>query len=239
VLASACGFQHGTTGADAEQKRDADPIDGAAPDAPPGTAMLLHEITAYAPNSNAPLSAALPVTPAAGDVLVMVGAAEHGGLTSVTGGGVATWTRATRSVSNTNIEIWFGTTDGSSATVTIQFPPYSLPMWMAVSEWSGLATTGTLDAASSNAGSPSPAGPGTVATAHARDVLIFGVSDSEPNTFGVPAPGTWSAMTGVSSNVIDQAEWYQIVAVTGSYAPSVDESAHAWDGAIAALAIAP
>ena len=52
----------------------------------------------------------------------MIGAAEHGGLASVTGGGVATWTRATRSLNNTNIEIWYGITDGSSAAVTATFP---------------------------------------------------------------------------------------------------------------------
>src|SRR4051812_31191575 len=142
-VVAACGFRSGEI-PDGGATHDVIDDSGAGSDVLPLDASvevvaLVQQVTGYAPNSNAPLAATLPSLPAAGHLLVMIGAAEHGGLTSVTGGGVATWTRATRSLSNTNVEVWFGVTDGSSATVTVTFPAFGLPMWLAVTEWSGMA----------------------------------------------------------------------------------------------------
>jgi hypothetical protein len=200
---------------------------------------LVQQVTGYAPNTNAPLAATLPGLPAAGHLLVMIGAAEHGGLTSVTGGGVGTWTRATRSLSNTNVEIWFGVTDGSSATVTVTFPAFGLPMWLAVSEWSGMAKANLLDGATSRAGATSPADSGAIVTTNARDLILFAVTDAMPNTFGAPGPGTWLPLAGVSSNVIVQAAWYELATTSGSWMPQVSETAHGWDAAVCALRTAP
>ena len=200
---------------------------------------LVQQTTASAPNTNAPLSATLSASPINGDLLVMVGAAEHGGLATVSGGGVTSWTRATRSLDNTNIEIWYGVCDGSSATVTITFPAYTLPIWMAVSEWSGMASTNVLDSTRSISGNTSPAGAGTLATTNAHDVLIFAVTDDTPNTFGAPTQGPWSAMTGVSPPPLVQAAWYREVSTAGSYGPTVTETAHSWESAAAAFRAAP
>ena len=247
TLVAACNFSHGagpgdaTPAGDAAAPRDASVApdgarDAAAPrDAPPVEVQLLQQITAYAPNGS-PLNATLPATPQPGDVLVMVGAANHGTLAGVSGGGVATWTRAAYSPTNANIEIWFGVTDGSSATVTITFPNNPLSIWMVVSEWSGL--TGALDAAHATAGKTSPASAGAITTG-ARDLIIFGVADSAPNMFGAPSGGAWSALDGITSAPIVQAEWYGELDPTSGYAPQVSETAHAWDAAIAALEIDP
>ena len=214
------------------------PVIDAAADATAAAPAIVQQTTASAPNTNAPLSATLSASPINGDLLVMVGAAEHGGLATVSGGGVATWTRATRSLSNTNIEIWSGVSDGSSATVTITFPAYTLPIWMAVSEWSGMASTNVLDCAHSTSGNSSPAAAGAIATT-AHDVLIFAVTDNTPNAFGAPTQGLWTAMTGVSAPPLVQAAWYREVSTVGSYNPTVTETAHSWESATAAFRVAP
>ena len=254
-----CGF-HGAavTGRDAPPGSELDggaPIDdGVTPTSDaPGDALsdalsdafvsqgpaLVQQATASAPNTNAPVAAMLSSPPISGHLLVMVGAAEHGGLSTVTGGGVPTWTRATRSVTNSNVEIWYGVTDGSSATVAITFPAFTLPIWMAVSEWSGMASANVLDGARSTAGTTSPASAGALATTHAHDLLIFAVTDNTPNTFGAPTQGAWTAMTGVTAAPLVQATWYREVAATGSYNPTVTETGHGWDAAAAAFRVAP
>lgn len=194
----------------------------------------MQQITATSNNTNSPLVATLAARPSSGDLIVMIGAAEHGGLASVTGGGVATWMRATRSLNNTNIEIWYGISDGSSAAVTATFPAYQLPIWMLVTDWSSMASTNLLDVTASTSGATSPASAGSITTTFAHDLLIFGVADQTPNTFGVPQ-GTWNAFTTVSSNATIQEVWYQIVTGTGTFAPGVTESHHSWDAAIAAF----
>jgi hypothetical protein len=254
VSLAACGFQvTALDGIDAPSESSpeggASPDDGAATtpdagvDAPadaanPGPAIV-QQVTASAPNTNAPLSATLSSPPVSGHLLIMIGAAEHGGLSTVTGGGVATWTRATSSLTNSNVELWYGVTAGSSATVTITFPAYTLPIWMAVSEWSGMASTNVLDGARSTAGGASPAGAGTLATTHAHDLLVFAVADNTPNTFGAPTSGPWATMTGVTATPIVQAAWYREVLAMGSYGPTVTETAHSWDAAAAAFRVAP
>lgn len=244
VTLAACGFHVGSAeGLDAPNAPDdgsvIDGVDAAAPDAAAAGLAIVQQVTGAAPNTNAPLSATLGSPPASGHLLVLVGAAEHGALATVTGGGVATWTRATNSLNNSNIEIWFGVTNGSSATVTITFPTYGLPIWMAVSEWSGLTSTNVLDGTASTSGGASPAGAGTISTTHAHDLVIFAVTDSSPNTFGAPTPGAWTAMTGVTATPVVQAAWYREVTAIGAYGPTVTETAHSWDSAVAAFRVAP
>src|SRR5712691_10125108 len=62
-------------------------------------------------NNSAPsLSVTLDSMPVNANLLIMVGANVSGPLASVTGGGVATWTLASRSTINSNVEIWYGVT---------------------------------------------------------------------------------------------------------------------------------
>lgn len=214
------------------------PPDAAPPDAPPPppTATLVQQVTSKVLSSDS-LMATLPAAPAAGHVLIMVGDSPQAEIVSVTGGGVTTWTRAAISFTNCNSEIWYGVTDGTSATVTISDPMTSSELWMNLSEWSGLSTTLTLDGAIAMGGTASPATAGMLPTAHAHDLLIFTASDNTPNTYGTPAPGAWTQMTGVQVANCVQAEWYTIVTTTGTYAPSVSVTNLAWDAAIAAFQI--
>jgi hypothetical protein len=209
------------------------PIDSAPRDASMLDPTLVQQGVNYADMATS-LSVTLPNLPASGDVLVMIGGDPHLALDSVTGGGVMTWTRAAGSFDNANIELWYGVTNGSNATVTINCASNTLSMGLSVSEWSGLATTNVLDKARATSGLTSPASAGMIATANAHDLLLFGVANDSPNTFGNPAPGTWLPLTPVTGNIV-QSEWYRVVNATGTYAPAVSETAHAWDAALAAL----
>jgi len=207
----------------------------AAIDAPPNVPALQQQITNYVA-TGASLSATLPATPTSGDVLVMIGATPAGALTSVTGGS-ASWTLATRSTVNANIEMWYAVADGSSPTVTIARTSNATVMWLAVSEWSGLTTPVVLDDSIATSGTTSPASAGSIATTGPA-LVLFGVADGSPNTFGAPAPGTWTLMTGIAGADV-QNEWYRVATSAGTFAPSVTETAHVWDAAIAAFHYTP
>jgi hypothetical protein len=209
--------------------------DDAAIDAPVAAVpMLVQQITASLDHS-AIVTATLPATPAAGNALVMIGANEHDVLTSVTGGG-ATWTIAAGSSQNANVEVWTGITDGSSATVTINCATGcdAQPVWMSLSEWSGLASSNLSDVSIANAGLDSPARTDGVTTTGTHDLLVVAVADLQPNAFGEPMPGTWQPLTPIVTAAIAQSAWYAVV-TPGTYAPTVSETGHDWDVVLAGL----
>ena len=209
------------------------PVDGRPIDAPMPQPTLVQQGVNYADQATS-LSVTLPNLPGANHVLVMIGGNPHAHLDSVTGGGVTTWTFAAGSWDNANIEIWYGVSNGSNATVTITCATNTLSMALSVSEWSGLATTNLLDTQNAIGGVVSPAKSGSITTTNAHDLLLFGVGDDAPNTFGNPAPGTWTQLTPVTGFLV-QGEWYRIVSATGTYTPTVSETANSWDGASVAL----
>jgi hypothetical protein len=212
-------------------------VDAPMIDAPLPTAQLVQQNVNYAALGQQ-VSVVLANLPQAGDVLVFVGGCPQNNLDSVSGGGVTTWTRGAFSRVNANVEIWYGVTDGTSATVTAKLSTCVGPIQGHASEWSGLTATPS-DGGHATAGTTSPADPGAVTTTHARDLLIFGVADDAPNTFGNPAPGTWTALEAPSGMYIMQGEWFEVVPAAGTYDPHVSETAHSWDAALVALQIAP
>jgi len=205
------------------------PVDAATP-------MLVQHATSYAAPSQS-LSVTLPAAPAAGHVLVLIAGNPHAGLTSVTGAG-ATWARAAISPIYNNVEIWLGVTDGSSATLTATDPGSTAPMSLLLTEWSGLATANTLDGSAVLDGMTSPASAGAIVTTNPRDLILFAISNGSPNTFGVPGPGTWTALPLLDHAVI-QAAWYLVADTAASFAPEVSETGHTWDAALVGLRIAP
>lgn len=181
------------------------------------------------------LSVSLPAAPASGNLLVLVGSANIASLASVSGGS-AGWTRAAVSTTYPNIEIWYGAPDGSSTVITTASGTTGMTLW--VSEWSGLDPTSPLDAAIAMSGTTSPAVAGPITTTHAPDLLIFGVNDYLPNTFGAPVGGTWIALDTVMSNSV-LSIWYAITTASGEHDGEVSETNHQWDAAIAAFRNAP
>lgn len=210
-------------------------IDG-PPDAyVPPSPIMRQQVINYA-NQTASLSATFSSAPTSGNVLVMIGGTPSAPLTSVSGGGVTTWQLAVSSTIQSNVEIWYGITDGSSATVTIALTNNNSPTWLSVSEWTNL--TGVVDDTSKNDSSMSPANAGPVTTT-TRDLLIFGVSQFVPTTIGSPSPGVWTALQPIDGAFVKQREWYRIEPTAGSYSASVSVSNNGWDAALAAFEIAP
>lgn len=199
--------------------------------------MIVQQATNHG-DSVATLSATLPATPVAGHILIMIGANLSGSLVSVSGG-AATWTKAASSLVNSNVEIWFGLSSGMGAVVTIARPQTPASMWISVSEWDGLATTNSLDAAHAAYGTANPVTAGSIATTNAHDLLVFAATTALPSTHGAPTPGSWTAMQGVSSATHTQSAWYRVVTTAGPQAPQVVQSGTAgWEAAIAAFRIA-
>jgi hypothetical protein len=238
----------GTVFADASTQHDA-PLVDAPPDSnvvgdgrmidsstPPPGPMLIQQATNKSASAST-VSTTFVTAPAAGNLLVMVGAANGGMLDTVTGGGVTTWSQATGNYDNANVEIWYGITDGSSSTVTISRSVNFNNMWIVISEWSGMAAASPLDVASSRGGLSSTASVPLITTLHAHDVLIFGVGNTEPGaSVGAPAPGTWTAMdtAGPTPDYI-QYSWYREVTTATSYQPTVSANGCGWDAAVAAF----
>jgi len=163
----------------------------------------------------------------------------------VTGGGVVSWSTASVSQSYANCEIWYGVVTTSSTTPITISDPVTGPLLLDVSQWSGLVTTQgqVLDVASGQAGLSGNASAGPITTTHAADFIMFAAGDYAPNTFGSPSGGTWSTLSaliaGTSGNQYVQDAWYQSVASTGTYTPTVSQTGDGWDACIAAFKIAP
>jgi hypothetical protein len=211
------------------------PIDG-PPDAyVPPQPVLRQQAVNYA-SSTASLSTTFLAAPTAGNLVVMIGGTPTTPLTSVTGGGVATWQLAVKSTIQSNVEIWYGITDGSSPTVTISLTNNTSPTWLNVSEWANL--TGAVDAVAKLDGdNTTPATAGSVTTTK-RDLLLFGVSQFLPSTFGSPTPEIWTALQPIDG-FVKQREWYRVEPTPGTYGPSVSVSSSAWDAALVAFEIKP
>jgi hypothetical protein len=108
--------------------------------------------------SESSVSLTLASATTTGDWLILAVAdqANHSGTVSgVSGGGVTTWTEATGATGGSNAgdaEIWYGSvTAGSSTSVTVSFSGKTQVQLANVSEWSGIASSSPLDAASSSA----------------------------------------------------------------------------------------
>src|SRR5258706_289360 len=99
---------HGTVFADASVAHDAPladgNVDGPVTSDAPADAQLPQPMLVQKANNfvtiGATLQATFPNAPAAGDLVVMIGAANGGALDTVTGGGATTWMKATGSSGN-------------------------------------------------------------------------------------------------------------------------------------------
>lgn len=212
--------------------------DGRGPDGASAQVRPVQQTTAHATAANA-VTATLAQAPASQDVLVVVGGAEKAPLTSIVGGGVASWNRASYSTVYENVEIWYGVTAGTDPLITIRCEEGCAtgPMWMAVSEWSGVSAASPFEVGTGSAGTGASASPGAIQTLAAPDLLVFAVSDT--TDIGLtPMPAGWSPLAQVSFGSIVQRQWYAIAPTPGSYTAAVDATS-SWDAAIAAFELAP
>ena len=205
------------------------------------TAVIVQENVGTDPNAKN-LTVILPNATTVGNVLVMVGASRDSPLSSgtgVTGGGVSpSWTFAIRSTTNADIEIWYGVVSSPSKTVTLTAAGAG-HIRANVTEWSGLIAA--LDGKNAGAGTGRSASAGSITTANPKDLIIFGVDDGVPNSFGTPTPGTWTPMMSVTEGDFGcmQFLWRQTVSATATFSPTVTETSGQWDAAIVAFKIQP
>jgi hypothetical protein len=224
----------GRAGFDASHGPDAtDTNSNAAP-------VLAQQATGTKPNMTT-LTVSLPGATTAGNLLVMVGGTNANAISTVTGGGVATWSPATSSWMYSNVEIWYGVVTSASTTgVTIQSTtPGDIRMNLTEWSWSVPGQATILDHASATAGTTSPASPPAITTTSANDLLVVGVADYYPNSLGTPSPGSWSSMTPMNDANYVQGSWYQVAPSLTTYAPAISDSGHNWDAAIAAFKCLP
>jgi len=136
-----------------------------------------------------------------------------------------------------NIEIWYGVSDGSNANVAIECNCVDPgDMRLGVSEWSGLVTPNTLDVGADGYGdvSMAPATVGPLTTTHSRDLLVFTVSGFGNIDTGVTGAGTWTSLARSSAGATTMSIWYQLLSETGTFTPTVNVDT-SWDTAIVAL----
>jgi len=242
LLLAGCDRVFGLTRDATDAATDAVTVDTIGDGPSTGVALVRH-ITAQALSTKS-LPADLGVLPAKDHLLVIVGAAATAPLLRPTGGGVPTWKLAAQSVIEQNVEIWYGVTDGSSSAVTIVCNSMCDnnvgPMWMSLSEWSGLATAaplGPMNAATGTAsgGMPGTASAGSITTIDAPNLLVFGVSDSSDIS---PVVTDWTVLDGIMVDSVVQRAWYRVATTIGPYAPGTTVTS-AWDAAIAAFHPAP
>ncbi|NVB76982.1 MAG: hypothetical protein HOV81_01185 [Kofleriaceae bacterium] len=214
-------------------------IDAAiAVDAPTSGAILVQQKGRERIASSS-LATTLDVPPVAGHTLVMIGGGPVAPLVGVSGGGIATWTRAAFSPVAANVEIWYGVTDGSSSTVTITAQSAASSLTMLVTEWSGIATTLALDGAAADAVQPGEATAGQIATTNAHDLVLFAVASFTPNTYGTLSGYTALTSLAGTQTGVSQVAWYREVTTTGTFAPSVSVTNSEWDACLVALELAP
>lgn len=181
------------------------------------------------------LSATLPALPRAGSLLVMIGALQSQALTSVTGAGTS-WRLAIYSDMYANVEVWYGITDGTDATVQIGGTVPS-DLWISLAEWRGV--TDVLDAKTAMDGLISPATAGTITCGDAGDLVLFAAADNLPNTFGEPTGGTWSPLEPAGSSQHAEQPWYTACAPLETLSPTVAETSGNWGVALVAFRLAP
>jgi hypothetical protein len=207
-------------------------VDGAS-DAPSGPS-LVESHGAADPNVTSLSITFSALTP--GNVLLLLGGGHLSQILTPTGGSTA-WQRATYSTVNPNIELWYGVADGAGDTVTITATGVTgMSLW--VGEWTGLATTNMLDAASSGNGGATPATAGSITTIDPDELVIFGATSYLPNTFGTPTAGPWTQYDVPIGDSM-QRVWTRLAGAPGTFAPTVSQTANAWDAVIASFRTAP
>jgi hypothetical protein len=121
----------------------------------------------------------LPSGTTTGDTLILMVGDDHSNsatVSSVSGGGVGTWTKVTEqngSSGQGEAEIWYGlVTSGSSTGITVTLSGPTNWQLANVSEWSGIASSNPVDASTSSAGTGTSFTAGPITTTQSGDLVI-------------------------------------------------------------------
>ena len=155
-------------------------------------------------------------------------------VTPVTGGGVTLTQAVTVQIGiEENLYIYYGT-NSSGGTKTVTINGTSDNWVLEVSEWSGLANSGTLDVTGSATGTGTSPSSGNVTTTNANDLLIAFETDFSG---APPSAGPTNSFTALNSGSLNQPHnpAYRIVSATGTYNTGWTIGSNSWGGVIAAF----
>jgi hypothetical protein len=191
------------------------------PPPPPTTPIAFVRQTTAA--TQAPASSfAVPIASSSGDALVAAIAVQAGTTTSVssvTDSAGNAWSRAALGFlpgSSTRVELWYST--GAAATaglnVTLSAPDLASAN---VSEWSGVAASGALEAAGGqgNAASTSASTP-AITTANADDLVVGAFNFPRAVTSTLATPG-FSSLNDFTVSTVRGRAAHRIASAAGSY----------------------
>jgi hypothetical protein len=187
----------------------------------------------------------IPVISTSGDTLVASIAVQAGTTTSVSSVNDSagnTWTKGPvgfLSGSNTRVEIWYSTGAASVSGVTVNLSAPDLAS-ANVSEWSGVATAGALDAAAGQGNvSSTTASTPTIGTGNANDLIIGAINYPLAVTSTLAGAG-FSPLQDFTVSTVKGRAAYRIVSAPGSYSVGWTLSGSSTSGAaILALKGAP
>jgi Calcineurin-like phosphoesterase/Purple acid Phosphatase, N-terminal domain len=178
----------------------------------------------------------LPIISTSGDTLVASIAVQAGTTTSVssvTDSAGNTWTKGPvgfLSGSNTRVEIWYSTGAASVSGVTVNLSAPDLAS-ANVSEWSGVATAGALDAAAGQGNvSSTTASTPTIGTGNANDLIIGAINFPLAVTSTLAGAG-FSPLQDFTVSTVKGRAAYRIVSAPAAYSAAWTLSGSSTSGA--------
>jgi hypothetical protein len=168
----------------------------------------------------------LPSASTVGDTLILLVGDDHTNsatVSSVTGGGVTTWTNVTEKNGGNGhgeAEIWYGPVTSSASNVTVTLSGSTNWQLANVSEWSGIASTNPVDASTSSSGTATSFAAGPITTTVAGDLVISDAWTSFTPGFTTAQNSTTAGYTALNQTTAGGAYYrawgaYQVDASTG------------------------
>lgn len=146
-------------------------------------------------------------------------------VTSITGGGVATWVNSVIATNSGNLtSIWYGYTTGGTAAVVVNVSNHPTGAAVSFAEFSGTITSGTAtDGVNTSTGANSAAATtGSITPTAATNVLLVTafIVSGNPITSTYPATG-WTPLLGSANSTAGAsallADYRLVTSATGSY----------------------
>ena len=178
----------------------------------------------------------LPANSTVGNTLVLLVSNDHSNsavVSSVSGGGVTTWSNATTNAGASGVgvaEVWYGTVTSAATVITVNLSGSTNWQLADVAEFSGISTTAPLDAATGTTGSAASFTAGPLTTTSAGDLVVSdawvpGASASSVVVSPTTAGYTALSETKAGGNYYRGWAAYQVVGAAGPYSVVWPDSA--------------
>ena len=187
----------------------------------------------------------LPANSTVGNTLVLLVSCDHSNnatVSTVSGGGVTTWSKATATAAASGAgmaEIWYGAVTSAATVLTVTLSGSTNWQLADLAEYSGINTTSPLDGATGTTGSASSFTAGPITTTSAGDLVVTDVWTGVANSASTVGPSTpgytvlsetkaggsfyrgWAAYQVVGAAGSQSAAWIQPSSISGTYATAI------------------